>query len=76
MRNRLSTRPRSAEPWLQAQGSAKLTNPVASVVMTREYPVEAEDRAFRNRWERDLIIGRNGASQVGAVEEQTSAFAL
>jgi len=61
---------RKARNRIEARG--KLSN----MVLVRERPAEADDRAVPGHWEGDLVLGKAQRSQIGTLVERKTRFVM
>ncbi|MFF2489071.1 IS30 family transposase [Microbacterium sp. NPDC058062] len=80
LRNELTRALRSGratrKPRARAQRHAAAGKKIAGMAMISDRPAEVEDRAVPGHWEGDLIIGKDGQSQIGTLVERTTRFVI
>ena len=76
LRKELAACLRSGRTGRRSQSRAAQTkgSTIKDMVMISERPAEAEDRAIPGHWEGDLIIGKDGKSQVATLVERSTRF--
>jgi transposase, IS30 family len=77
LRNELSTALRSGRARRLPRGSKRGKHDrIKGLVPISERPAEADDRAVPGHWEGDLLLGKQGKSQIGTLVERSTRFVL
>jgi transposase, IS30 family len=76
LRRELARCLRTGRAKRRARGRDGHASPIKDMVMIRERPAEADDRAVPGHWEGDLLIGKDCRSAVGTLVERTTRYVL
>ena len=76
LRKDLAACPRTGRAQRCPQGRTKRQGPIPKMIMISERSAEVGDRAVPGHWEGDLIIGRNGGSQIGTLVERATRYVM
>ncbi|MFV1963670.1 MAG: IS30 family transposase, partial [Acidimicrobiia bacterium] len=76
LRKELAACLRTGRGQRRPRGKPKRQGVVKNMIMISERPAEVADRGVPGHWEGDLIIGKNGKSQIGTLVERTTRYVM
>lgn len=76
LRRELARCLRSGRAVRKAQGRLERRGKIPNMVMISDRPAEAADRAVPGHWEGDLIMGKDGKSQIATLVERSTRYVM
>ena len=76
LRKELASALRSGRARRRPQGRTSTVGKIRHMVMISERPPDVDDRAIPGHWEGDLLMGKEGKSQIATLVERTTRFVL
>jgi len=76
LRKELTSYLRTRRSSRKARGRVETRGKLTNMILIRERPAEADDRAVPGHWEGDLLLGKAQRSQIGTLVERKTRFVL
>jgi IS30 family transposase len=76
LRRELARCLRSGQADRKAEGRLERRGQIPNMVIISERPAEAADRAVPGHWEGDLLLGKDGKSQIATLVERSTRYVM